>query len=429
MSRPYTHHIPRKAIAVPSSHPVDISELLPIVDHPIVQRLRFRKQLGVNFLVFPGAVHTRFEHSIGVLGLIQRICTMRHMEEEERRLICTFALLHDLGHGPFSHQIEPILEEDHHDRGLRLLENMKTELAACAISVDALKKCFSGEEEQAILVSDRNLGADKLDYLQRDALHIGFTGVPDIEKILLYSVCADGRLGIEEKFTEEIKRLQKFYSYLHQHGYLNKTALSVQRIFQRAVQEILIDNEAAPDQLWEMTDDRLMHLLYTSDNLTATRLVRLLEGRDFHRSFMVIKAQEYGFVERVGDKHVAVVEWDRNSLRRFGEIFSDCREVLRVENKLCKFLGFDTGDILLAAMPFFEKLVPRDIRIYSSGNDADFQLFEKDRNHFNSLEADYLSTFAIRLVCPPHLRKKAASAVSELIDILEEELRNGATND
>ncbi|MBR4219665.1 MAG: HD domain-containing protein, partial [Victivallales bacterium] len=96
---------------------MDVSELYRIIDTEAFQALRERKQLGVNSLVFPGAVHTRFEHSIGVLSLAQRLCRIHGITGNDARHIQAFALLHDIGHGPFSHQTEPVLQGSHHRQG------------------------------------------------------------------------------------------------------------------------------------------------------------------------------------------------------------------------------------------------------------------------------------------------------------------------
>jgi len=406
-------------ICVPASQPVDISDYVPLIDHPLFQKLRGRKQLGVNHLVFPGAVHTRFEHSVGVLGLTQRVCQIQNIQGEERLLLCCFALVHDLGHGPFSHQIEPIIGGDHHAQSLRLLADVADALGECNVRTKDVARLITGQDSRANWVCDRNLGTDKLDYLQRDALHIGFTGAPDIEKVLLYTEMIDGGLAIEEKFIEEIKRIQKFYSYLHQHGYLNKTALSVQRIFQRAVQEELMMGTAKPETLWTMTDAGLVGWVQRGRSALGKQLMQLLDNRDFHRSALVIKQQGYGYMERTAAKPLHVVEWSSARIRRFMTRFTDTESMLRLEDELARLLKLERGDVLFAAMPFFDKLTPRDVTIYTGAGRA-FHLFEKDKNHLNSLRGDYLSTFAIRLIALPAKREEVVRRSETVVRFLEE---------
>jgi hypothetical protein len=400
---------------------VDVGDVRALIDHPYFQKLRFRKQLGVNFLVFPGAVHTRFEHAVGALGLTQRLCRLQGLNEEARRLVCAFALLHDIGHGPFSHQIEPVIGGDHHEHGLRCLETMRGELRQCGVPFDDLAAMFHGAHRLAQLVTDRNLGTDKLDYLMRDALHIGFTGAPDIEKIQVYTVLDGNHLAIEEKFIEEVKRLQKFYSYLHQHGYLNKAALCAQRILQRAVQEELREcRTASLGAIWGMADEELTGWLRSGRSAAARRLEARLAGRRLHRTVLAIRPEGYGFVERCSGKPMRVLEWPRPPLRRVADFCTDCRALFELEDRLARRCGLNTGDILVAPMPYFRKLLPRDVRIYSAGAAGGFGLFEKDRDHVRSLEGDYLRTFAVRVVVVPEERERVARQCDLLADTIRE---------
>ena len=94
---------------------------LTLLDSPLLQRLRYIRQLGFSYLVYPGANHTRFEHSLGTMHLAGVMCHQLGVPEHDRLLIVTAALLHDIGHGPFSHSIEPVMEEltgrSHHKIG------------------------------------------------------------------------------------------------------------------------------------------------------------------------------------------------------------------------------------------------------------------------------------------------------------------------
>ena len=411
--------IPRKSICIPATPPADIADFLPIVEHPHFQRLRERKQLGINYLVFPGAVHTRFEHAIGVLALTQRLCQIQRFPEEEARLLQAFALLHDIGHGPFSHQIEPVLQGDHHLEGLKRLQDMDDAITACGISCLKLQRMLKGELPLANWISDRNLGTDKLDYLMRDALHIGFHGTPDIEKIQFYTVFMDGGLAIEQKFIEDAKQLQKFYSYLHQHGYLNKTALAAQRMLQRAVQQELETEDNAGDALWDMTDNQLEAWLATVRHPVAKKLAGDLSNRRLHKTFLALKPPGYSYVERQADKPIAIHEWPLANLRAFSEFAQDPRNLIALEDEIAASCGCAAGDVLFAAMPYFKKLVPKDLRVFSySRQQHDFWLLENDKDHRKSLESDYLRTFAIRLVAPSELRERLSQQSNRIESII-----------
>ena len=122
-----------KAVCIPCSGSVEVEGLLPVLDHPLFQRLRRCRQLGLNDLVFPGARHSRLEHALGVLHRARLAAQVQGMPPEDRRALEVFALLHDVGHGPFSHQVEPVLPGDHHQRGAQVIREMEGAIRQCGV--------------------------------------------------------------------------------------------------------------------------------------------------------------------------------------------------------------------------------------------------------------------------------------------------------
>ena len=410
-----------KSICIPCSGPVEVGDYLPILDHSLFQRLRHCRQLGLNDLIFPGAQHTRFEHALGVLARTRQAIRIQHFEPEQQRALELFALLHDLGHGPCSHQVEPVLSQNHHQRGLKCLEQMAGAITACGGSIELLQRMLTGDEPLAAWVADRNLGADKLDYLQRDAFHIGFTGAPDLDTLQRQTIrTRDGFLALNEKFIEEGKRLQKFYSYLHQHGYLNKTALAAQRLMQRALQEELLivpDRQKAEEEIWELNDAQLFAWLSKAKSKLARQLAARLAGRQLYRTFLCIKPEGYAYVENTVGKPIVLQEWSRAKLLKFSHVMQSLDQVRSLEDQLAEAAGLAHGEVVLAAMPYFTKLLPKDLRIANGGTD-DYWLFAKDRDHKASLESDYLRTFAVRVVTPPEHRERLAKRPEAILEIL-----------
>ena len=407
-----------KSICIPATPPVDIEPFLPIIDHPHFQKLRERKQLGINYLIFPGAVHTRFEHTLGVLSLTQRLCRIHGIDGERARTLQAFALLHDIGHGPFSHQIEPVLADDHHAIGERRILEMHESIIACGVSPATILEMLRGKHPDALWISDRNLGTDKLDYLMRDALHIGFHGTPDVERLQFNTHHLGDRLAIEAKYLEDAKQLQRFYSYLHQHGYLNKTALIAQRVLQRAICEELEASGDSGSHLWDMTDSELMTWLMSFKNDSAKRLIEAIATRRLPKTAIVIKPVGYDFVETTADKQLSVHEWQRTDLQRFCRRYDTPSELVKLENCLADELGCARGDILIAPMPYFRKLLPHDLTIMAHSADNCFMLLEKDIDHRRALESDYLRTFAIRITAPASLRQRVAESSERILPLL-----------
>jgi HD superfamily phosphohydrolase len=172
-----------------------------VVDTPIFQRLRRIKQLAMAHLVYPGAVHTRLEHTLGVLHVAGRLCSRLEIDAEATRIIRLAALLHDIGHGPFSHPSEEVLAELAFAEGLerrgetdKIHEVITREII---ISDPALRKLISDRDREDIIkLLDKGWGqplfkdivsgpldADKQDYLLRDSHHCGVRyGIYDISR-------------------------------------------------------------------------------------------------------------------------------------------------------------------------------------------------------------------------------------------------------
>lgn len=161
--------------------------IFDLIEHPYFQRLRRIKQLGLSYLVFPGANHTRFEHGIGACHLMQQAISVLRVKgheitSKEAEAVTVAILLHDIGHAPFSHVLEnTLVEKSHEEISLLLMHDLNKQFngkldLAILIFTNKYKKLFLHQ-----LVSSQ-LDMDRLDYLSRDSF---FTGV------------AEGTVGIE----------------------------------------------------------------------------------------------------------------------------------------------------------------------------------------------------------------------------------------
>lgn len=186
---------------------------LIIVNHPLFQRLNHTKQLGNTYRVFPGAQHTRFSHSLGVMHLIDRMMCSKGVgitDSDERQKVRLAALLHDIGHYPFSHALESIFSKNgtlsegkHENFGAYLLKNTSLKDLLNSFNpeeISAIFRCRSGDTLYNQLISSE-LDADRADYLLRDSLHTGTVyGRFDINRIMhTLRVSENGLLGIHEE--------------------------------------------------------------------------------------------------------------------------------------------------------------------------------------------------------------------------------------
>ena len=209
--------------------------LLDIIDHPYFQRLRRIKQLGLTHLVYPGAMHTRFQHSIGCTHLmLQAVATLRNLginiTIEEEKGVCLAILLHDIGHSPFSHTLEN-----------SIVSGIKHE-GVSKIFMRALNKDFAGQLDIAIsifsnkyhkrflhkLVSSQ-LDMDRLDYLKRDSFFTGVSeGVIGNERIIKMFDIANDEIVIKQKGIYSIEKFLVARRLMYWQVYLHKTVLSAE---------------------------------------------------------------------------------------------------------------------------------------------------------------------------------------------------------
>ena len=149
-----------------------------LIDHPYFQRLRRIKQLGMSSMVYPGATHTRFHHALGALHLCDRlvrnlILKGTKISDEEHEAVLIACLLHDIGHGPFSHALEGILIDEHHEDLTIKIMNLLNEQydgklkLALEIFTDKYNRPFLSQ------IISSQLDVDRMDYLNRDSFYTG----------------------------------------------------------------------------------------------------------------------------------------------------------------------------------------------------------------------------------------------------------------
>lgn len=214
------------------------SELVfDLIEHPYFQRLRRIKQLGLSYLVFPGATHNRFEHAIGTVHLMgSAISTLElkgiEITKEEAEAVTVAILLHDIGHGPFSHTLEHSIVDgvSHEEISALLMEDLnrqfdgRLDLAICIFKNQYPKKFL----HQMV---DSQLDMDRLDYLRRDSFFTGvMEGAIGSDRIIkMLHVCRD-ELVIEAKGIYSIEKFLIARRIMYWQVYLHKTVLSAEHL-------------------------------------------------------------------------------------------------------------------------------------------------------------------------------------------------------
>ena len=220
------------------------SELIfAIIDHPYFQRLRRIRQLGLTDFVYPGALHTRFHHALGAMHLMSiTLDNLRikgtEISEEEYEAALIAILLHDIGHGPFSHALEYSLLQGipHEELSLLTIELLNEEFGgqltlALRIFKNQYPKKFLNQ-----LVSSQ-LDIDRLDYLQRDCFFTGVSeGTIGADRIIKMMAVKDDQLVIEEKGIYSIENFLSARRLMYWQVYLHKTTVSAEKMLINLIQ-------------------------------------------------------------------------------------------------------------------------------------------------------------------------------------------------
>jgi HD superfamily phosphohydrolase len=222
---------------------IDHPLLLKIIEHPYYQRLRRIHQMAFAHLVYPGAVHTRLHHSLGAYHLMcNALSELKNkgiaISPEEELGAKIAILLHDVGHGPFSHALENILIEDvrHEDLSLSIMEVLNGEFRgelgpAIDIFTNRCQKPFLHQ-----LVSGQ-LDVDRMDYLTRDSFFTGVSeGVIGYDRIIKMLTVHDSELMVEEKAIYSIEKFLVSRRLMYWQVYLHKTVLSAEKMLVKIIE-------------------------------------------------------------------------------------------------------------------------------------------------------------------------------------------------
>lgn len=296
------------------------------------QRLRRIRQLGTSYLTFHGAEHSRFSHSLGVYEITRRIISQfersgyKDWMPEERLLTLCAALLHDLGHGPFSHSIEEAFEMDHEDWTCRIILE-DTEITAILRDVaedfpgkvaSVISKTY--EHEIVVNLVSGPLDADRMDYLLRDAYYTGVNyGTIDIDRILRMLRPYDGRVVVKESGMHAIEdylmsRYQMYWQ-VYFHPVTRSSEIILRQILRRAKELVqqqhafrfmieplsdLFSGEVTVGQ-YLLLDEALMQTAFMQWTLEEDAILSDLCSRFIHRKLYKYVEMEHLDSDMIGE--------------------------------------------------------------------------------------------------------------------------------
>jgi len=209
--------------------------IFDIIQHPYFQRLRRIKQLGLTHLVYPGALHTRFQHALGAMNLMDKAITSLkrkgvEITNEEENAVLIAILLHDIGHGPFSHTLEHSIISgiSHEEISVAFMERFKL------IFGDVIQRAlevFKGNYHKPFLhqLVSSQLDMDRMDYLNRDSYFTGVSeGAIGSDRIIEMLNVRDGNLVVEEKGIYSVEKFITSRRLMYWQVYMHKTVVSAE---------------------------------------------------------------------------------------------------------------------------------------------------------------------------------------------------------
>lgn len=208
-----------------------------LIQHPYVQRLRYIKQLGMTHLVYPGALHTRFHHALGamhLMGLAMETIKSKGqaISFEEEQAVTIAILLHDIGHGPFSHALEHTIVDgvSHEHISTLLMDNLNREFGG---KLGLALEIFNNRYHKKFLhqLVSGQLDLDRMDYLNRDSFFTGVSeGVISFDRIIKMLDVVDDQLVIEEKGIYSIEKFLIARRLMYWQVYLHKTVIAAEQM-------------------------------------------------------------------------------------------------------------------------------------------------------------------------------------------------------
>jgi uncharacterized protein len=213
-----------------------------LVQHPYFQRLRRISQMGLSYLVYPGAHHTRFHHALGCMHMMQKaIEAIRFkgtvISKEEEIALYAAILLHDIGHGPFSHAMEHSIVDNisHESISLLFMDKLNAEFGG---KLTLAIRIFKGEYHRKFMLEliSSQLDMDRMDYLKRDSFYTGVAeGNINSDRLIQMMIVVDDKLAIEEKGIYSVEKFLMARRLMYWQAYLHKTSLAAELILTKTL--------------------------------------------------------------------------------------------------------------------------------------------------------------------------------------------------
>ncbi|MBQ2652350.1 MAG: HD domain-containing protein [Methanobrevibacter sp.] len=270
-----------------------------IMDMPQFQRLRRIKQLGLISLIYPGATHTRFEHSVGTMNLGYKLSTELGLSDDDIELIRASALLHDIGHGPFSHVSEGVLSVPHEELTKYVVtKTSMRDLLEEKFDVNEIVDIVTGKGYLGPIVSGE-LDVDRMDYLLRDSHNTGVAyGIIDYERIISNLKLEDGLiLDIKGVQAAEGALVSRYFMYpsVYQHH----TTRIVNSMFRRALKKVIDDGIINENDIYKYDDAEIIGVFRHCEDEFVNDMMTRLDNRRIMKRVKTIRLDNFKYPEKM----------------------------------------------------------------------------------------------------------------------------------
>ena len=269
-----------------------------VMDNPQFQRLRRIKQLGLISLIYPGANHTRFEHSIGTMHIASKLADKLDLNQEDKELVRISALLHDIGHGPFSHVSEGVLSFPHEELTKYVIKNTAIrDIVEKKFDISKIIEIINGEGKFGPIVSGE-LDADRMDYLLRDSHYTGVAyGIIDYERII-------SNLNLNKHLSLDIKGVQAAEGalvsryFMYPSVYQHHTTRIVNSMFRRGLKKLIDRGVINENDMYKYDDADIIGIFRNSEGYPKEIMERL-DNRNLFKRVKTIRLDNFKNPEKL----------------------------------------------------------------------------------------------------------------------------------
>lgn len=381
-----------KVIRDPIHDYIELDDLaLALIETPQVQRLRRIRQLGFSNLVYPGANHTRFEHSLGVYHLAKHL--VKQVDEQQRNELLVSALLHDIGHGPFSHATEDLIKrytrKGHEDIEEFLRKGEISDiLKEYSLSPSAIAAHIRGETDTGQIIHSE-IDVDRMDYLVRDAHYTGVAfGLIDHVRLIHELKFYENRLVLNIGGLQAAESLLVSRFLMHPTVYFHHVSRIAESMCENAAQ-YMIENGLDPKLFRRMDDSTFMMEMKNSGSYASEIAERLDNRQLFKRALYT----DFGSV------NIDVIKLRKN--------------INRVETEIAQIAGIDPGYVLVD-IPEKPDIAEMKAQVMVNGKMISI---DKASNLVASLEKAQLDNWRLGVFTPEEYREKVGIIARNFFEV------------